>query len=619
MLLLSRSDEGGFIIKRPGAYSYEAESYCLHAGAYAPEESRGGNGYLYASLKGPQSHIFRNILQRSTEHPEIKQFQIQGLIWSVLSRTKITKLSPLYYPAANALLTPKEMLEVSGGAIGLIPDRVIDHLFSELPPFARKIYETEAKLRRLFTSSQTTFEEIERIAVLTGDPPNLDGDRRVPSGRWSYHPNGFWIRFYPSGYSSTQIELTVPLAYEIERDNFGRIIKLSNERADTLVFSYDDNISVAKIENDLNIKGYAFQSVKYVKHEFMAPEAIIKKSHAWANQGYTLVGIPSGNGIATISNDRYIDIQDTYNQSVVYKNELEILSQQVSLDNVFGDLMDIIHLSISLEKFFKSSEDKDITWLATNMQQFLKEGWQHIFNNYNGQYDNREGRTYDPSESIAQPGEQGRQRLALSGRPKDKDEDKKEICKILQDKLLQQESLYYAYDELMNYVISRGLNIDDWDYKVAAERLGLEVYKAGGPDSYVTAPWKVLPLLENIPPRPTSADDPTEFPAAMWTDNDGVWGYSESGKENMVKSDGTVSLESKTRVHENYINEYGKSIGEILFDAHYAHEMTHLQHLIDYPERFFSDKPEDIMWSEMEAYKAGINIKESALANMNCN
>src|SRR2546428_1745196 len=64
-----RTKEGEYKL-RPGAYRYEAQSYCLHAGTHAPGR---GEGYLYAPLRGPRAPIIRNLLRRSVQHPEIHQ------------------------------------------------------------------------------------------------------------------------------------------------------------------------------------------------------------------------------------------------------------------------------------------------------------------------------------------------------------------------------------------------------------------------------------------------------------------------------------------------------------------------------------------------------------------
>jgi len=91
MTVLPRGPRGGFLLKHPGLYQLQAQSYCLHAGTYAPGE---GDGYLYAPLEGPRSGVIRRILQNSVAHPQIKQSDIQTLIWAILSRTKLGDMAP---------------------------------------------------------------------------------------------------------------------------------------------------------------------------------------------------------------------------------------------------------------------------------------------------------------------------------------------------------------------------------------------------------------------------------------------------------------------------------------------------------------------------------------------
>ena len=51
---------------------------------------------------------------------------------------------------------------------------------------------------------------MERVAVLSGNAPMGPGSQVVPSGRWSIHPDGYYVRYIPSGYSSTRVEIWVP-------------------------------------------------------------------------------------------------------------------------------------------------------------------------------------------------------------------------------------------------------------------------------------------------------------------------------------------------------------------------------------------------------------------------
>ena len=61
----------------------------------------------------------------------------------------------------------------------------------------------EERLARLYA-------ELERVAVLLGDPQPDAASRDVPRGRWSYHPGGYFIRFFPRGYNQTLVQVHVP-------------------------------------------------------------------------------------------------------------------------------------------------------------------------------------------------------------------------------------------------------------------------------------------------------------------------------------------------------------------------------------------------------------------------
>lgn len=62
----------------------------------------------------------------------------------------------------------------------------------------------------MLTSPAASFEQMERVAVLAGMAPTGPGSRAVPSGRWSRHPDGYWVRYLPEGYSHTLTQIWVP-------------------------------------------------------------------------------------------------------------------------------------------------------------------------------------------------------------------------------------------------------------------------------------------------------------------------------------------------------------------------------------------------------------------------
>ncbi len=220
-------DAAGAFRAGPGAYDFVAESYCLHAGTHGPG---GGDGYVSAPLQGAQHNAVRHILQNAVSHPEIPQQDIQVLLWAILARTRIGDMPRKMQWTAARLLTPAELVDLNGGALGLVSDRAWGETNQSLPPGVRRAMEIEGRLRQMLTSFDSSFVEIERLAVLGGDPTPDSASRKIPEGRWSYHPEGYFIRFFPSGYSRTEVHVYVPEPMTIVRDNADRIAWIIDQR-----------------------------------------------------------------------------------------------------------------------------------------------------------------------------------------------------------------------------------------------------------------------------------------------------------------------------------------------------------------------------------------------------
>jgi len=201
---LSAGPQGGFLLP-PGAYETEVESFCLHAGTHGPS---GGDGYLYAPLKGSKAAIIHSILRGIAQHREIPQSQVQTLIWAIEARARLEDLPPAIQLVAAKLLTKKELLDLDGGALGLVSGPLWEKALESAPPEARQLLEMQAEIRRKLADANTTFDELEMTAVLSG-PPEHNGVT-IPRGRWSSHPGGFFVRYLPDGYTRVKIQIYVP-------------------------------------------------------------------------------------------------------------------------------------------------------------------------------------------------------------------------------------------------------------------------------------------------------------------------------------------------------------------------------------------------------------------------
>jgi hypothetical protein len=206
LMTLQRTPAGGFILK-PGYYLMQTQSYCLHAGTHGPG---GGDGYLYAPPKGPAEDAVVSIVRNSVQRPDIRQQNIQQLLWAIIARAKFEDLNPELKTTASQLLTPRQLAALNRNALDVLSNSQVQQALGGTPAPIRQVLQAEANLRQMLTSPGTSYGEMERVAVLSGMAPLGEGSRDVPSGRWSLHPDGYYVRYLPSGYSSTRVEIWVP-------------------------------------------------------------------------------------------------------------------------------------------------------------------------------------------------------------------------------------------------------------------------------------------------------------------------------------------------------------------------------------------------------------------------
>jgi hypothetical protein len=206
LMTLQRTPNGGFVLQ-PGYYEMQSQSYCLKAGTHGPG---GGDGYLYAPPLGPAEDAVMTIVRNSVNRPEIPQQDIQQLLWAIIARAKFEDLGSNLKATASSLLTPRQLASLNRSALDVLSNSQLQSAMGGVPAPLRQVLEAEAQLRRMLTTPGTSFAEMERVAVLSGAAPRGEGSRDVPSGRWSLHPDGYYVRYLPSGYSSTRVELWVP-------------------------------------------------------------------------------------------------------------------------------------------------------------------------------------------------------------------------------------------------------------------------------------------------------------------------------------------------------------------------------------------------------------------------
>jgi hypothetical protein len=384
MIRLFRGSNNGFILDRAGLFELKCRSYCLHAGSYAP---RKGDGYIYAPLKGPRASMIQKILQNSVIRPEISQSTVQTLIWAILARAKIEDMSPELQDAAGKLLSREDIGDLNSKALGVLREEIRQKALENIPAPARRALEAENRLRALLTTTSATYEELEKVAVLTGDPGESEDGRDIPIGRWSYHTDGYFVRYIPSNYRETLIHISVPEPLIVERDTKNRIKAISDVLRNRIEFEYDDKNSPLLIPNDPNVLAYKFKRIRFIIFRAIGPEIVQERTVTWENTGWTLVGIPSGKGRDVESSGQFLDINKRYRNAQDHIKQVDKLLRQVrdlkgigakktSIDNAYWEVMELAHLAVGLKAAIgEELKNKDLWFREHSLM--VEKAWQY--------------------------------------------------------------------------------------------------------------------------------------------------------------------------------------------------------------------------------------------------
>ena len=197
------SPSAGYVLK-PGFYTVELKSFCMHAGTYAPSK---GDGYLYAPLKGQKKEIVNSLIKNWYQNQDIPQQTVQALVWGIIAKSSLKNMNPDMQLAAMKLLSKNELLSLTKMGLDFIPASVMSKAKNNLPQSVQLVLEAENKIRNFFSSSSSSYPDLERLALLGGVNPVTS---EIAYGSWGLHPNGYWTSYQPHGYRQMTVRIFVP-------------------------------------------------------------------------------------------------------------------------------------------------------------------------------------------------------------------------------------------------------------------------------------------------------------------------------------------------------------------------------------------------------------------------
>lgn len=537
---LPRGPNGGFVLTRPGLFEQGLQSYCLQSGAYGPG---GGDGFLYARVAGPQADLFRSVMRNAASQPEIPQRDVQSLLWDMLAGLTPSEMEA---GVARQLLTPEQLntlvdmarqrreqfeakmpdmmdrlretrdsqasrrMAELGQQMATFAQRMqqaamagdqqaLQQIAADMQPLSQQMAEVQGHFVEELLGVDLSFEERERQSVLEGEHEAGPGSREVPEGRWSYHPDGCLVRFFSRSYRRSRIQVYVPYSFDVRRDEGGRIESIADSRGNRIQIEYDNGVEPAGIPGDPAVEGHAFGSVRYAGRVVLPPEMVLNLPANWENAGWTLTGVPSGEGGPAGAAGRFADLNQRYQWVKAHAEEVSSLAEAMAElrretgeglpgptgqdDAALSDVIDLGSLTLAIKELAGAGQPGLLAGPVTLCQ----EAWVSALCQYTGGWlpegaGGPEGRPsgspsgrgsdpdqappeapeFDPSDGMAVPGDTSEQRLGMG--PTDPESDDEEDCEAVQYELAVAKALHDAFDQLQP---EPGESVDSYRDRVA--------------------------------------------------------------------------------------------------------------------------------------------------------
>jgi hypothetical protein len=232
----------GFMLS-PGAYTMQTRSFCLKAGTYGPSH---GDGHLYAPLKGKSADFVQQILWRYGQNPQVPQGKVQVLLWAVIAGADMNTLADEHQQTLYQLFTIGDLarFKAKHSATSYARTKIAEFSVGMRTRLAPAL-EAESKMRDMVRRANVAYDEFERVAMLSGEAPMEDMVRQVSRGRWSYHPDGYFVRYFPNGYKQTRVDVFVPEEIVEEMDSMDRIVAFQDPLLGRIELEYNPEIYAA--------------------------------------------------------------------------------------------------------------------------------------------------------------------------------------------------------------------------------------------------------------------------------------------------------------------------------------------------------------------------------------
>lgn len=410
-----KTAEGKFKLK-PGSYTAELQSFCARGYTYGPTQ---GMGYVLGEWKGSKADFLQTLMRAYGQKGGVDQKDVQLLVWSVLARVKPDKMNEGAKRALFHLMGHDSTKLLADGALDYLNDSAMNEISRRLTPALRPFFEADNKMRGLFAKAGTTYQEFERLGVLETTEPLKTS---VPRGRWNLSPQGYFVRYFPSGYSQVKTEIIVPDVPRVEKDSKGRLTQL--KIADfTLQITYDETRRSAPYPSDPGVVAHPVAKVR-----IEVPEARGGVLERTSSAAWVFVGAPKRSEHAASQNslllrlitrapfqgfdgwrERYEGASELHDRIETYEEWYERTQRIERGERPDDDVFNSDHIRDMIESIFGGTDDRLEVIGETHGR--LAE-WLSYATGVIGSLG--DGSEVDPADGLIIPANGGSQRLSAS-------------------------------------------------------------------------------------------------------------------------------------------------------------------------------------------------------------
>lgn len=274
---------------KPGYYRGKIQSYCVKAGTYGPTK---GSGYLIAPLLGKNADMIESILDKSVQHPEIDQKDIQLLLWAIEAGTKFDDIPDGLKLRVKPLLSASDIVRLNvdiNDAVSLLPAELV-----ELGNMYKNV-------REKIKNPKTTYEEIERLAV-TQAGVGIDLRDEINTGKWAYIGDNYYMRTFPIDYTTTTLEIISLPKVTTSRDSKKRLTSVSGNGYTTEI-EYDDapGRDILSTEGKPDLPIWRFKKLTFTDNE---GEQVVIENRGWMlRDGGKPIEGSTGKGVTLVTDN----------------------------------------------------------------------------------------------------------------------------------------------------------------------------------------------------------------------------------------------------------------------------------------------------------------------------